>query len=126
MRKSSKYARQLLGLGLAAIACPLAAQEPDAGTVVTGQKYQEVVSFEDLDLRINTDRRALVTRVKQASRRVCKAMWHDNVIEVNDARGCATQTYVETRPQISRVFKMVDNGQRVALRMVVGVNKKKA
>jgi UrcA family protein len=121
----SEYGRLVLGLTLVAFAAPLAAQNDQTGTVVNAPRYQERIGFTDLDLRQDADKKALVSRVKNASGRVCRAMANDYVIDHSDRFPCSRATYLATRPQIKRAFARADAGEKVAIAITVGGSKKK-
>ncbi len=125
MLPSPKNLRNLVGITVAVLAVPLSAQGQDAETVVNASRYQETVDFEDLDLRLDSDKRMLVMRVRLASKRVCGNMAKDNVISWDDKPECAFQTLKDTRPQIRRAFAIADTGQKVAIRMTVAAGQKK-
>ncbi len=126
MKIPSLNFRQILGLGFAVFAAPLAAQVHYGETVVSAPVYQERVGYEDLDLRNTEHRHVLVTRIKQAARRICSNMAKDGEIKFRDKNLCSDDTYIATRPQLRRAFARADAGQQIAMRMTVVANKKKA
>jgi UrcA family protein len=115
----------LASITVAVLSAPLVAQGSDDGTVVNAPRYQESVGFEDLDLRLSNDQHVLITRVKQATRRVCRNMAHDEALEFSDFYTCRYDTYRATRPQIRRAFANAEAGQKVAFKLTVGGSKKK-
>lgn len=127
MKTPTHFGRIIIGLTLAAFSVPLIAldQAEEDGTVVNAPRYQERVGFTDLDLRQSADKKILVTRVRQASRRVCSDMAHDRVIEPIDRSACTYVTYRETRPQIRRAFARADAGEKLAFTLTIGAPKKK-
>lgn len=127
MKLQSQTGPLALGFALAILAVPVAAQDQadEEGSVVNARLYQELVGFNDLDLRKGTDKNVLIRRVKSASRRVCGNMARDRLIERFDRSICTKSTYLDTRPQIRRAFARADAGDTLAFTLTIGSGKKK-
>ena len=111
-------------LTLVAITTPLAAQD----TIVEGSPrrsndIQERVSYVDLDLRDQSNQQMLISRVRQASNRVCDIVLRGQSPMMKFNSRCPQRTYQEAKPQINLAIANAQNGKRVAISFVVAASR---
>ena len=111
-------------LTLVATTTPLAAQD----TIVEGSprrsnNVQERVSYVDLDLRNQSNQQMLMSRVRQASNRVCDIVLRGQSPIAKFTNRCPQRTYREAKPQINLAIANAQNGKRVAISFVIAASR---
>ncbi len=111
-------------LALVAVTAPLAAQD----TIVEGAPQrsnyvEEKVGFADLDLRNQSNQQMLISRVRQASDRVCDVIYRGESPIVKFNGRCVQRTYRDAKPQIDLAIANARNGRQVAISFVVAAGR---
>ena len=112
------------GTALTLIAAPVSAQE----TVVEGFSrpigaYTELVEHADLDLRNESAQAALISRVKQASKRVCRLAYAKAQNYERLHSDCPQRSYSDAKPQIASAIARASDGRQIAMGLIVAVAK---
>lgn len=121
---ANRMTRAGIILTLVAITAPLAAQD----TIVEGSPrrsndVQESVNYADLDLRNQSNQQMLISRVRQASNRVCDIVLRGESPMVKFTSHCPQRTYRDAKPQIDLAIANAQNGKRVAISFVVAASR---
>ena len=121
---ANRTARAGIILTLVAITTPLTAQD----TIVEGSPrrsndIQERVSYADLDLRNQSNQQMLISRVRQASNRVCDVVFRGQSAMVKFTSRCPQRIYRDAKPQIDFAIANAQNGKRVAISFVVAASR---
>lgn len=111
-------------LALVTVATPLAAQDTIVeGTPQRSNYFEERVGFADLDLRNRDNQQILVSRVIQASGRVCDNVYRGVSPIVKFRERCVQRSYRYTKPQIDLAIANARNGRQVAMSFVVAAGR---
>lgn len=113
-----------LAVALVATTTPLAAQD----TIVEGlpqriNSIEERVAYGDLDLRNQNSQLMLISRVRQASDRVCDIVHQGEGPIVKFNSRCVQRTYKNAKPQIDLAIANARNGKQVAMSFVVAAGR---
>ncbi|MEP7350866.1 MAG: UrcA family protein [Sphingorhabdus sp.] len=109
---------------VAALTAPLAAQDTIVeGAAQRGDYAEERVGYADLDLRDRSNQQMLVSRVRQASNKVCDIVYRNVSPMVKFNERCTHRSYRDARPQIDLAIANAQEGRRVAMSFVVAARK---
>lgn len=111
-------------MALVAVTTPLAAQDTIVeGTPQRSNYVEERVVFADLDLRNRDNQQILISRVMQASGRVCDVVYQGVSPIVKFRERCEQRSYRDTKPQIDLAIANARNGRQVAMSFVVAAGR---
>jgi UrcA family protein len=89
------------------------------GKHVKSDVYQEIVTYDDLNLMNDDGAKALYSRVRVASQRVCRQAYRGGSFEILEQRGCTRETNAATRPQVVAVIDRARSGLAIASNFTV-------
>jgi UrcA family protein len=115
MTKGFIFRCLLAGIASALYLSPTFAQETVVqGKHVNSDVYQEIVTYDDLNLMNDDGAKALYSRVHVASTRVCRQAYRGGSFEFLEQRGCTRATNAATRPQVVAVIDRARSGLAIA------------
>lgn len=124
----NNLARRATSLGIAvaffAISTPLPAQDTVVeGTPQRNNLVQERVDYTDLDLRYHGNQMVLISRVRQASDRVCDIVYKGESPVVKFNGRCTQRAFRTAKPQIDVAIANALEGKRVAMSFVIAASR---